>query len=301
MGSNREGTDDLETSLREVQDELFRKMQDEFKKMQVDMMKEIQKVKFEMMDGLKSLQKTLNRMVDITRCLKADCERARSQDLRVDTVTNLQVLLESQELVKLPLKRSAASPPKRRQAQTVPNRRRHHTARTRKRHRYGRKGKMTRTWKKMKKVSRAEMRKKQQGKKPMTEVLACRQRLPSSEATWKDEKAFLRTLRTRFMLNGGVLIGSKAMNTSTCVVYNLVGLWAKVWDASGAVEDRYSARFYLAGVVAQRSDRLLFLFSFSFFPHTSSLYRCEKLLPASEYLRMPSIPRYDIGNNGYVS
>ncbi|CAL9217793.1 unnamed protein product, partial [Arabidopsis halleri] len=104
MGSNRERTDDLETSLREVQDKLFSEMRDEFKKMQVDMMKEIQKVKLEMMDGLKSLQKTLNRMVDITRSLKADCE-----------VTNLQVLLESQELVKLPLKRSAASPPKRRQ------------------------------------------------------------------------------------------------------------------------------------------------------------------------------------------
>jgi len=55
-------------------------------------------------------------------------------------------------------------------------------------------------------------------------------------------------------------------------------------DASGAVEDRYSARFYLAGVVARRSDRFFYFFTlktlneFLLFYATSHYSLVKKLL-----------------------
>ncbi|CAL9226384.1 unnamed protein product [Arabidopsis halleri] len=112
----------------------------------------------------------------------------------VEMVNDLQVSTKPQPLVTSSLKRSTTSP-KRGRARTLP-RRHHHTSP--KRHRYGRKRKTTRTWKKMKKVSRAEKRKKRRGKKPISEVLVHWQGLSRTEATWKDAQAFLRTLRTRF-------------------------------------------------------------------------------------------------------
>ncbi|EFH44633.1 predicted protein [Arabidopsis lyrata subsp. lyrata] len=130
MGSNMEITDDFGASLREVQDELFHEVLDEFKKMKVNMMDEIKKVKFDMMAIFKGLEERMNRLVEIIRSFKDDCGRARSQNLRVDTVTNLQVPLESPQRVTSSLKPSTVSPPKYR---TVPIRRRqHHTTRARK-------------------------------------------------------------------------------------------------------------------------------------------------------------------------
>ncbi|KAG2332698.1 hypothetical protein Bca52824_003878 [Brassica carinata] len=99
----------------------------------------------------------------------------------------------------LSLDQSKTSPPKRRRARSTQTSHQHHTFWNKKRHRHKRK---------RKKISSTEKRKQQEEIKSTSQVFSWRYwpELSPTESTWKDKQAFIRTLRTRFMLNGGVLM-----------------------------------------------------------------------------------------------
>ena len=67
-------------------------------------------------------------------------------------------------------------------------------------------------------------RKQQQEIKSTSQAFAWmyRQGLSPTEATWKDKQAFIRTLRTRFILNGGVLMRTKWFNQDNQIKPDLV-------------------------------------------------------------------------------
>ncbi|KAH0855058.1 hypothetical protein HID58_020538 [Brassica napus] len=172
MRCNQEFIEDIKITL-------LRQMHDEFQKMKVSMT-----------ESFRSLEATVNHMVEIVRMMKSgDGTASRSSQ----TVSSYPILSIGQ---------SKTSPPKRRRARSTRISHQHHAFWSKRRHIPKRKRKKISPKKKRKKKLQTKRRKQQQEIKSTSQAFAWiyRQGLSPTEATWKDKQAFIRTLTTRFIL-----------------------------------------------------------------------------------------------------